>query len=124
MIGNETTFDDIRLDQSEVLSKIPEYFYQAFLGELVSVFGTYILNKETIDVSGLNSGTAGWVFAFYQTCEKLDLGWMRKHRDSLVWYDADYFDGAIEEKCIEFCSKEARETHNGDYFQFLLDKYD
>ena len=56
--------------------------------------------------------------------EKLDVGWMRKHRDSLVWYDADYFDGAIEEKCIEFCSKEARETHNGDYFQFLLDKYD
>ena len=34
------SFDDIRLDQSEVLAKIPDYFFPAFLGELVSVFGT------------------------------------------------------------------------------------
>jgi hypothetical protein len=54
----------------------------------------------------------------------LDLGWLREHRDSLEWYDSDYFDGAIEEKCIEHCSKEARETHNGEYYQFLLKKYE
>lgn len=118
------SFDDIRLDQSEVLAKIPDYFFPAFLGELVSVFGTYILDKETISTFGLNSGTAGWVFAFYQTCEKLDLGWLREHRDNLEWYDSDYFDGAIEEKCIEHCSKEARETHNGEYYQYLLEKYE
>lgn len=60
----------------EILSKIPEYFWTAFAGELVSVFGPNIFEENTDDgLMGLDflGGTSGWSAALEMTCRKLEL---------------------------------------------------
>ena len=78
----------------DVISKIPEYFYPAFAGELVSVFGPNILTRSNIKESQLldASGTSGWNAALKMTCHKLNLNWLLNWYDELEWYDSDDFD--------------------------------
>lgn len=83
----------------DVISKIPEYFYPAFAGELVSVFGPNILTRSDIKDSQLLdvSGTSGWNAALKMACHKLNLNWLLNWYDKLEWYDSDDFDYKLVE---------------------------
>ena len=125
-MGDIVTFDNIRKDHSEIIAKIPDLFYPALLGELVAVFGTYILDRRTIKCCGMSTGTSGWYVALYATCDKLDMEWLRDYYINLEWYDADYLDGLIEEKCIELCKKKYDITNREKHFTYykkLLNTY-
>ena len=87
----------------EIDNKIPKYFYIAFLGELLSVFGV----KSFLDVYNLYqqegyvnyfSSSFGWAEAFYATCKKLNIDWLFDYYHSLKWYDSDVFDSIIESR--------------------------
>lgn len=69
-------------DFDKILSNIPDYFYPAFAGELVSVFGSEILEpSETGEVPLFYiSGTTGWNAALRMTCKKLGIDWL------MSWY--------------------------------------
>ena len=104
----------------EIDSQIPDYFYYALFGELIGVFGEYLL-ESAHKFGCLFSSTAGWVAAFTMTCKKLDMKNVLEYYNSLDWYDSDQFDGVIEDRVID------RVVKNGDYklnsyYQYLLDK--
>lgn len=85
----------------DILSKIPEYFWSAFAGELVSVFSPSIFEKVD-DTYSLNfvGGTTGWNTALRMTCYKLDMKWLYKYYDGLQWWESDMFDGEFEDLII------------------------
>ena len=88
----------------EIKSKIPQHFYSALAGELCSVFGPSIFEKDDeTDTYGLAfiCCTAGWFAGFKMTCEKLNMEWLVEYHDSLEWYDSDLFDGEMEDMIIE-----------------------
>lgn len=98
----------------DILSKIPEYFYPAFAGELVSVFGRGIF-EETDDMGralNYHSGTNGWNVALKSTCHRLDIDWLYIYYDKLTWWESDMFDGEIEDLVIsKFVENEEESTH-------------
>ena len=106
----------------EIKAKIPEYFYYAFGGELLSVFGKDFLTKD--DDSGnypldFLSSTNGYSAAFDMTCRKLDMMWLKEYRDSLPYYDSDLFDGEIDEQVIRVFKK-SKEAN--PYYLYLIGK--
>lgn len=106
----------------EIKSKIPEYFYYAFGGELLSIFGKDFLTKD--DSSGnypldFLSSTNGYSVAFDMTCRKLDMMWLKEYRDSLPYYDSDLFDGEIDEQVIRVFKK-SKEANS--YYLYLIGK--
>ena len=85
----------------DILSKIPEYFWPAFAGEIVSVFGLFTFNK----VDGLYNlyfitGTTGWNAALKMTCRKLNMDWLYEYYNKLQWWESDMFDGEFEDLII------------------------
>jgi len=123
----------------EIYSRIPDYFYYAMAGELVSIFGPHILEKvdypeydnDGNEISGdpdtdnsyydLCSGTGGWNEAFEMTCKKLNMMWLNEYSNTLPWYDRDIFDGEIEYEIIErFCKKDHAEDHLNCYYKYLI----
>ena len=56
----------------EIKSKIPQHFYSALAGELCSVFGRMIFDKDESGVYGISyiGGTTGWMEALKMTSEK------------------------------------------------------
>ena len=123
----------------EIKEKIPDYFYYAMAGELVSVFGPYILqhppagyydeeNDEWVedgeeDYYDLDTSTGGWCEAFYATCKKLDMQWLYDYWRTLAWYDSDIFDGEIEDEIIKrFCEKDHLADHANCYYKYLIEK--
>ena len=120
----------------EIKSRIPDYFYYAMAGELVSIFGPAILEKITVDYDedeneyplsddeayyDLSSSTMGWKYAFIETCRKLDMMWLNEYRKTLEWYDGDIFDGIIEDNIITyFCKKDHTQDHSNCYYKHLL----
>lgn len=123
----------------DIRSRIPDYFYYAMAGELVSIFGPQILQKkigpEEYDGSGkeigsltsedrsyydLDSSTGGWVEAFKTTCRKLHMMWLVDYWKTLEWYDSDIFDGEIEGEIIKrFCEKDHSQDHANCYYRYL-----
>ncbi len=99
--------NDMRVEYKipeEIKSRIPAYFPRAFAGELCSVFGPSIFEKDDeTDTYGLAfiCCTAGWFAGFKMTCEKLNMEWLVEYHDSLEWYDSDLFDGEMEDMIIE-----------------------
>ena len=85
----------------DILSKIPEYFWAAIAGELVSVFGPHALEKfdESYTLYFL-TGTIGWNAALKMTCRKLDMDWLFKYYNDLQWWESDMFDSEIEDLII------------------------
>ena len=116
MIGMENKNFD------EILSNIPDYFYPAFAGELVSVFGSEILDpSETGEVPLFYiSGTTGWNAALRMTCKKLGTDWLMSWYDELEWFDSDNFDGElvvmIETKFLDNSSES-----NNSYYRWIID---
>ena len=125
----------------EIKNRIPDYFYYAMAGELVSVFGPYILEEQDYleyDDEGnvieplsdtpctyynLNSSTGGWIEAFKETCRKLDMMWLVDYWRTLEWYDSDLFDGEIEDEIVErFCKKDHFQESGNCYYMYLCDK--
>ena len=122
----------------EINDRIPEYFYYAMAGELVSIFGSWILEKQDYpeydddgnEISGdpnvdasyydLDSGTGGWFEAFRMTCKKLDMMWLMNYYKTLKWYDSDIFDGIIEDRIIEnYIEKDHIHVHANCYYKYL-----
>ena len=116
MIGMENkNFDNI-------LSNIPDYFYPAFAGELVSVFGSEILEpSETGEVPLFYiSGTTGWNAALRMTCKKLGIDWLMSWYDELEWFDSDNFDGELVEM-METKFLDNSSESNDSYYRWIID---
>ena len=122
----------------EIDSRIPDHFYYAMAGELVSIFGPHILEKAdypeydddgnqipgdpNVDVSyyDLALSTGGWYEAFKMTCKKLDMMWLMDYYKTLEWYDSDIFDGIIEDRIIEnYIEKDHINDHANCYYKYL-----
>lgn len=116
--------DDYKIP-TEILSKIPEYFWAGFSGELVSVFGLDLFDKVEEDQECTHAdfvvGTAGWNYALRATCDKLNLKWLFDYYDKLDWMQSDMFDGEILNKVLEkFVSQSGEGT--SPYYIHLADE--
>ena len=110
----------------EICSRIPDYFYAAFAGELFSVFGWeqakwMFYPEDRRDYTDLDSSSAGWVEAFKATCRKLDMSWLIDYYNTLPWYDSDVFDGIIEAEIGKRFMKGSGEQSNA-YYRFLTEQ--
>lgn len=85
----------------DIMAKIPEYFWAAIAGELVSIFGPHALEKidESYSLYFL-TGTTGWNAALMMTCRKLDMNWLFEYYDKLQWWESDLFDSEFEDLII------------------------
>ena len=108
----------------KILSNIPDYFSPAFAGELVSVFGSEVLEpSETVeDPLFYISGTIGWNAALRMTCKKLGIDWLMNWYDELEWFDSDDFDGELVEMINSKFLKVESESAN-PYYRWLIDKH-
>ena len=103
----------------EIKEKIPEHFYYALGGELVSVFGKDLLCEDEDGIVPLDyvGGTAGYVETLKTTCRKLGMEWLFVYWSGLEWYDSDLFDGEITDEVIRCFSKEG---NSNPYYKYLL----
>lgn len=124
----------------EIKSCIPDYFYYAMVGELVSVFGVSILQKlehieydaegvrlldhtkEDCSYYDLLASTGGWGIAFYATCRKLNMIWLYNYWKSLVWYESDIFDREIENEIIERFLENDCVQRDNPYCKYISEK--
>lgn len=125
---------------NEIKSCIPDHFYYALAGELVSIFGHFILqpldfsvydddgvriankdNTDTEPVYDLNLSTNGGSLAFFATCEKLHMMWLYDYWNALDWDQGDLFDGEIEEEIVNRVLKGDNNSFN-PYFEYLRGK--
>ena len=106
----------------KILSNIPDHFYPAFAGELVSVFGSEILEpSETGEVPLFYiSGTTGWNAALRMTCKKLGIDWLMSWYDELEWFDSDNFDGELVEMMETKFLDNSSESNNS-YYRWIID---
>ena len=92
-------------DYSDIISSIPDYFWQPFAGELAAIFGFDIFNPWSVD-DFYYVCNAGWGKAFEITCKKLGLDRLLDSYDILDWEESDLFDDAIlytlKQKLYEF----------------------
>lgn len=79
------------LNKDEVFNKLPDYFWSAFAGELVAIFGNDILKKDE-DELALLSGTSGWNTALRSVCRRLNINWFYDWYDALDWAYSDDVD--------------------------------
>lgn len=89
-----------------IRKRIPDYFYFAIGGELVSIFGTGVFECDEDGMQGIDfiAGTAGHYAAFRMTCRKLGMQWLLDYWEELMWYDSDAFDSEIlfnTNKCFD-----------------------
>lgn len=124
-----TTYLDIAQNKIDAYfreHKIPDYFYQCLFGELIKVFGTYIiepdkdylaeydddgnliaLNEEDYSYKDqldfyLNNlvGTSGWHLAFEEACKQCDMMELYQYDNDLNWVQSDMFEGHITDEMI------------------------
>ena len=109
---------------NETISNIPDYFYPAFAGELVSVFGTDIFTQDDDGDNTLLyvSGTSGWHAALKMTCYKLNLYWLQNWYDELEWYDSDDFDSKLVELLFSKFLNAKSEYANPYYLWLICDQ--
>lgn len=125
--------EEIYKDHAIILEKIPDYFYPALLGELISINGTWIIGYAH-EYGDLFSSAGGWYCALRQTCEKLNLNWIIDYHRGLEWYDSDIFDGELESRCCKLIvtydgatdsiyeSEDVRNSHKR-YYKALSNKF-
>lgn len=70
---------EVELTGENALQRLPEAFYVAFAGELVSVFGVDIFQADP-DVEGARAidyltGTCGWHLTLMAACKRLGCEW-------------------------------------------------
>ena len=95
----------------KIKNNIPQHFYIAFAGELCSVFGHMIFQKDESDVYSLFyvSSTAGWNEALKMTCQKLNMCWLLDYYNSLV---------------SEFIEADQAQANANAYYKFLFQRKD
>jgi hypothetical protein len=110
---------------SEILEKIPDYFWAAFAGELVSINGPEIFNAdpEFGRVLSYCTGTCGWNWAIKMTCQKLDMIWLYEYYRKLEWWESDMFDGEFEDLLVVNFVEADRERLSA-YYKWLVNKED
>ena len=123
IINNDGKVSVVYQIPPEIKQKISDYFYIAFAGELHSVFGPMISEKDEYDIYGLSyvGGTAGWEAAFKATCNKLQMQWLLDYYITLEWYDSDLFDSEMEDAIIKTVY-EADDTSANSYYLHLIDE--
>lgn len=105
----------------DIITKIPQYFWPAFAGELVSTLGMVVFQKDEYGQYGLNfvSGTFGWNAALRMTCKKLNMKWLFGYYDKLEWWESDMFDGEFEDLLIKNFV-EAEDLPENSYYAWLI----
>lgn len=105
----------------DILAKIPDYFWPALAGELVSVYNPFIFNEVDVGVRAIDflTGTVGWTEAFKATCKKLGMEWMNEYLDKLEWYDSDIFESEICDLIISKFVNAEPESCNS-YYKWLI----
>ena len=107
----------------DIKDRIPDYFYIALAGELCSIFGPWILEKQVDPESGkeyydFDSFSGGWDEAFAMTCRKLDMKWLLDYCKTLEWYDYDLFNGELESGIIKnYCGTTYQNCNS--YYKYL-----
>lgn len=99
-----------------IRSRIPNYFYCAFGGELFAVFGATLVKNAEAHYNFFK-GSAGWHYAFKATCTKLDLPWLLDYYISLSWSDMIEFNTHVAQ---ELC---CGDKHPSSYYRYLLRNY-
>ncbi|MEY8573214.1 hypothetical protein AALD01_02215 [Oscillospiraceae bacterium 21-37] len=119
-ITNEFEMLNYRISDN-IKSRIPEYFYFAFGGEFVSIFGKAALVRDEDGLTSLNynTGTTGYVVALQMACKKLDVEWLFDYYRQLPWYQSDLFDSELADEVI---SRFDMEDNANPYYQFLLNQ--
>ena len=103
----DNTYEPTYKIPQDILDKIPDYFWAAFAGELVAMFGPYIFRKDEDGYYDIDfgTGTGGWSVALRATCKRMDMDWLISYYTSLSWDESDLFDdelvGLLIKKFIE-----------------------
>ena len=108
---------------ADVKNRIPEHFYYAFGGELVSVFGRDALIPDEDGLCPLDfcTGTSGYVAALKATCQKLDMGWLLDYWNELPYYQSDVFDGEIAAEVTKrFADQDGAGNNINPYYLYLV----
>jgi hypothetical protein len=107
----------------DILAKIPEYFWPAVAGELVSVYSPSVFVKDEDGLCGMDFiiGTSGWHVVLKATCRKLDMDWLYEYYCKLEWYDSDWFDGEMFD-LIKNNFVDAEVEHANSYYKWLVEK--
>ncbi len=116
--------DDLQVQYyipEKIKSKIPDYFYYAMIGELVSIFGVSCVQKDEdgfypVDYDG---GTSGWYQAMRIACWKTDVPWLLEYWNGLEWYDSDLFDEEIGKEIIKLIEKQDESGANPYYLYWV-----
>lgn len=105
----------------DILSRIPDPFWAAFCGEIVSVFGLDIFLDHDEEYPLLYiSGTYGWNVALKATCKKMGLDWFYEYYSNLEWFESDQADSVLEDLLYEkFIKADYSSTQTGSYYLFL-----
>lgn len=98
-----------------LLSDIPEEFWYAFGGELVSVFGAHAMEESYLERA---SSTCGFSAAFRAACGKLGLPRLYERSEKLAWYDYDIFADCIAKETLLRFRPERRRSPN-PYFMLI-----
>lgn len=106
------------LNKDEIFAKLPDYFWTAFAGELVAVFGIDIFEKDEDGLTPLDymGGTSGWAVALWSVCHRLNIDWFYEWYDALDWMDSDEFDSDL----LDELNKHA--GGHGVYYIWLIEK--
>lgn len=112
-----------------LINVVPQHFYPAFLGELVSIFGLSILDDnldlltdEAIAAGEhcygyeVEEGTGGWYHAFRNAAEKTQCIDIFYRYNKLSWQDSDYFDDMISQR-LKILTK----NDFNAYYKFCID---
>lgn len=115
------------LKKNEIFAKLPDYFWTAFAGELVAVFGIDIFDKDEDGLQQLDymGGTSGWAVALWSVCHRLGIEWFYEWYDALDWMDSDEFDGDLLDELnrrVGSCEVSAERETNRAYYRWLIDK--
>lgn len=93
-----------------IKSRIPDEFYEALLGELVSIFGINFRENITFDLC-----TSGGIAALFATCKKLDMLWLYEEWYRFLWYDSDILEERIESELSNIKTKDK-------YYKYVLNE--
>ena len=108
-----------------IFDKFPNYFWSAFAGELVAIFGIDIFQKNKDGLRQLDymGGTSGWSAALNSVCHRLDIKWFCEWYDALDWMESDEFDGELIDELIKRVGsyEDSRKYGvDGAYYRWLM----
>lgn len=105
------------------LRRLPEAFWAAFAGELVSVFGIDIFQRENGPQTCMSiecvTGTCGWHASLKAVCKRLWVEWFYEWYDSMDWIESDEFDcDLVDELKAHVMDSDDKSKHA--YYEWLV----